>query len=209
MAKQKIQNEGGRYSLKGSCLWGILLFSFLIVIDLLTKAAAEVGGPQVRNRGTIGGNICAASPAADIALPLLCNGAVTGGAARSCFGRSSGRRGGRPDSRKSPSGRRRRAQDNGDPARRGGSCSSPVRRVVWRHEGRRSEGRSSECFRRKTCLCFSRHTETRRERGSVSSPYPHPLPRRRRIADPASDSCGFGDRNISIRSGECLSGRVG
>ena len=37
----------------------------------LTKAAAEVGGPQVRNRGTIGGNICAASPAADIATPLL------------------------------------------------------------------------------------------------------------------------------------------
>ena len=37
----------------------------------LTKAASEVGGPQVRNRGTIGGNICAASPAADIAPPLL------------------------------------------------------------------------------------------------------------------------------------------
>ena len=51
MAKQKIQNEGGRYSLKGSCLWGILLFSFLIVIDLLTKAAAEVyftnGGKEI------------------------------------------------------------------------------------------------------------------------------------------------------------------
>ncbi len=51
MAKQKIQNEGGRYSLKGSCLWGILLFSFLIIIDLLTKAAAEVhftnGGKEI------------------------------------------------------------------------------------------------------------------------------------------------------------------
>ena len=42
----------------------------------LTKAAAEVGGPQVRNRGTIGGNICAASPAADIAAPLLALDAV-------------------------------------------------------------------------------------------------------------------------------------
>lgn len=41
----------------------------------LTKAASEVGGPQVRNRGTIGGNICAASPAADIAPPLLALGA--------------------------------------------------------------------------------------------------------------------------------------
>lgn len=37
----------------------------------LTKAAAEVGGPQVRNRGTVGGNICAASPAADAVPPLL------------------------------------------------------------------------------------------------------------------------------------------
>lgn len=37
----------------------------------LQKAAAEVGGPQVRNRGTVGGNICAASPAADAAPPLL------------------------------------------------------------------------------------------------------------------------------------------
>ena len=37
----------------------------------LRKAAAEVGGPQVRNRGTVGGNICAASPAADAAPPLL------------------------------------------------------------------------------------------------------------------------------------------
>ena len=37
----------------------------------LVKSAAEVGGPQVRNRGTIGGNICAASPAADGVPPLL------------------------------------------------------------------------------------------------------------------------------------------
>ena len=42
----------------------------------LAKAAAEVGGPQVRNRGTVGGNICAASPAADAAPPLLALDAV-------------------------------------------------------------------------------------------------------------------------------------
>ncbi len=41
----------------------------------MTKAASEVGGPQVRNRGTVGGNICAASPAADIAPALLALGA--------------------------------------------------------------------------------------------------------------------------------------
>jgi xanthine dehydrogenase FAD-binding subunit len=33
---------------------------------LLIQAAAAVGGPQIRNRGTIGGNIANASPAADV-----------------------------------------------------------------------------------------------------------------------------------------------
>jgi len=37
---------------------------------LLKKAASEVGSPQIRNRGTIGGNIANASPAGDL-LPVL------------------------------------------------------------------------------------------------------------------------------------------
>jgi xanthine dehydrogenase FAD-binding subunit len=37
---------------------------------LLVRAAASVGGPQIRNRGTIGGNISNASPAADV-LPAV------------------------------------------------------------------------------------------------------------------------------------------
>jgi carbon-monoxide dehydrogenase medium subunit/xanthine dehydrogenase FAD-binding subunit len=37
---------------------------------LLVQAAASVGGPQVRNRGTIGGNLGNASPAADV-LPAV------------------------------------------------------------------------------------------------------------------------------------------
>jgi xanthine dehydrogenase FAD-binding subunit len=37
---------------------------------LLVQAAASVGGPQIRNRGTIGGNISNASPAADV-LPAV------------------------------------------------------------------------------------------------------------------------------------------
>ena len=37
----------------------------------LWEAAREVGGPQIRNRATIGGNIADASPAADGATPLL------------------------------------------------------------------------------------------------------------------------------------------
>ncbi len=38
---------------------------------VLASAARKVGSPQVRNWGTIGGNLCNASPAADTAPPLL------------------------------------------------------------------------------------------------------------------------------------------
>jgi len=39
--------------------------------DGLKAAAREVGGVQIQNRGTIGGNLCNASPAADGVPPLL------------------------------------------------------------------------------------------------------------------------------------------
>lgn len=39
---------------------------------MLCEAADTVGSPQIRNRGTIGGNICNASAAADGLTPLLC-----------------------------------------------------------------------------------------------------------------------------------------
>jgi CO/xanthine dehydrogenase FAD-binding subunit len=39
--------------------------------DALRAAAAEVGGLQIQNAGTIGGNLCNASPAADGVPPLL------------------------------------------------------------------------------------------------------------------------------------------
>jgi CO/xanthine dehydrogenase FAD-binding subunit len=39
-------------------------------IPLLVQAASNVGGTQIRNRGTIGGNIITASPAADV-LPAI------------------------------------------------------------------------------------------------------------------------------------------
>ncbi|MGH6892312.1 MAG: FAD binding domain-containing protein, partial [Dongiaceae bacterium] len=41
----------------------------------LQAAAREVGGRQIQNRGTIGGNLCNASPAADGVPPLLALGA--------------------------------------------------------------------------------------------------------------------------------------
>ncbi len=41
------------------------------VFDGLRAAAREVGGVQIQNRGTVGGNLCNASPAADGMPPLL------------------------------------------------------------------------------------------------------------------------------------------
>jgi len=39
--------------------------------SLLSAVAHKAGPPQIRNAGTLGGNICNASPAGDTALPLL------------------------------------------------------------------------------------------------------------------------------------------
>jgi CO/xanthine dehydrogenase FAD-binding subunit len=43
---------------------------------ILAEAAARVACPQIRNRATVGGNLCNASPAADTAMPLLLLDAV-------------------------------------------------------------------------------------------------------------------------------------
>ena len=43
--------------------------------DTLKSAAGEIGGIQIQNRGTIAGNLCNASPAADGVPPLLALGA--------------------------------------------------------------------------------------------------------------------------------------
>ncbi|MFW2368313.1 MAG: xanthine dehydrogenase subunit XdhB [Desulforhopalus sp.] len=40
-------------------------------ISVLAEGGASVGGPQVRNVATIGGNICNGAPSADAAAPLL------------------------------------------------------------------------------------------------------------------------------------------
>jgi carbon-monoxide dehydrogenase medium subunit len=44
----------------------------------LTQAAGSVGSPQIRNAGTVGGNIANASPAADLYPPLLALDAEVG-----------------------------------------------------------------------------------------------------------------------------------
>jgi carbon-monoxide dehydrogenase medium subunit len=40
-------------------------------VTVLADAARQVGGPQIRNRGTIGGNVATASPAGDVSVALL------------------------------------------------------------------------------------------------------------------------------------------
>src|SRR3989339_1347981 len=42
----------------------------------LASAAGRVGAPQIRNRGTIGGNVCNSSPAGDSIPPLTVLGAT-------------------------------------------------------------------------------------------------------------------------------------
>lgn len=42
---------------------------------ILYQACSLIGSVQIRNRGTVGGNICNAAPSADTAPPLLCLGA--------------------------------------------------------------------------------------------------------------------------------------
>jgi CO/xanthine dehydrogenase FAD-binding subunit len=45
------------------------------LLPALAEASRTVGGPQIRNRGTIGGNLGTASPAGDALPPLLVEGA--------------------------------------------------------------------------------------------------------------------------------------
>ena len=55
---------------------------------LLAEAAGRVACPQIRNRATLGGNLCNASPAADAAVPLILLDAVVELASCSLAGRS-------------------------------------------------------------------------------------------------------------------------
>jgi CO/xanthine dehydrogenase FAD-binding subunit len=66
----------GRVSLGAGLTYGEAMEQPLAeLLPALAEAARTVGGPQIRNRGTIGGNLGTASPAGDALPPLLVSGA--------------------------------------------------------------------------------------------------------------------------------------
>ncbi|HWB47111.1 MAG TPA: FAD binding domain-containing protein [Hyphomicrobiaceae bacterium] len=67
-----IRIENGAVAFGALATWSEICAADLPpAFDGLKRAAREVGGVQVQNRGTIAGNICNASPAADGVPPLL------------------------------------------------------------------------------------------------------------------------------------------
>lgn len=65
--------EGGYISIGAATTHADLSASPVIRerLPLLVRVLESIGSPQIRNRGTIGGNLANASPAADSAVPLL------------------------------------------------------------------------------------------------------------------------------------------
>ena len=67
-----IHREANWIRIGGLTTWSEIIASDLPrCFDALKAAAREIGGVQIQNRGTIAGNICNASPAADGIPPLL------------------------------------------------------------------------------------------------------------------------------------------
>ncbi|MGZ4822036.1 MAG: FAD binding domain-containing protein [Terriglobales bacterium] len=64
--------EANRIRIGGLTTWTELVATPLPrCFDALKSAAREIGGIQIQNRGTVAGNLCNASPAADGVPPLL------------------------------------------------------------------------------------------------------------------------------------------
>ncbi len=68
-----VREEGGRLTISATTVMTDVAADPLVRrhFPALAEAAAVVGSVQIRNRATLGGNVCNASPAADTATPLL------------------------------------------------------------------------------------------------------------------------------------------
>jgi len=69
---QKIREEGDLLSIGAAASYSAIIHSRLVRrrLPMLVAAAREIGGVQIQNRGTLGGNIGNGSPAGD-SLPVL------------------------------------------------------------------------------------------------------------------------------------------
>jgi CO/xanthine dehydrogenase FAD-binding subunit len=70
---REIEEKDGKISIGAAVTHSEIALSPLVrkYGSVLSDAAAEIGSPQIRNLGTIGGNIINASPAADTIPPLM------------------------------------------------------------------------------------------------------------------------------------------
>ena len=70
---RKIEEKNGTVSIGAAVTHSEIASSSLVKKygKVLSDAASEIGSPQIRNLGTIGGNIVNASPAADTIPPLM------------------------------------------------------------------------------------------------------------------------------------------
>jgi CO/xanthine dehydrogenase FAD-binding subunit len=67
-----VSSEAGYFRIGGLTTWSEIIRTPLPrCFDALKSAAREIGGLQIQNRGTVAGNLCNASPAADGVPPLL------------------------------------------------------------------------------------------------------------------------------------------
>jgi CO/xanthine dehydrogenase FAD-binding subunit len=75
---QRIVEEGGRIAIGAGVTHSEISSSPIVrkYGGVLSKAASWIGSPQIRNLGTLGGNIVNASPAADTIPPLMTLNAV-------------------------------------------------------------------------------------------------------------------------------------
>jgi len=76
--KEIIREPDGTIVVGSGATFTDLITSHIITehIPVLAQGAGWVGGPQVRNQATVGGNICNGAPSADSAAPLLVLNAV-------------------------------------------------------------------------------------------------------------------------------------